>query len=257
MTDMGDKEIGTESDIFDSHKDDSVKNNDGQTNGDTLPFYYQRLLNSLILTDVSDLSYNEHEDLLTKIDDKEGDENQDSSVLPTGIDEYVDVFSLLVQQVESESQEADDGILDASWMTLSLKTNGILGLCGMLEKGKVEYDEKNVDIAQERARKEGPYDQINAFLRVKLHQVTGVDHEVNQKIANLWRCISDTNGVMGIRKEGELRKHREYEKNLYIKWEKYLKKMGMDSCMKKSGAASLTLMTAPAPEQGAYTELPW
>ena len=65
---------------------------------------------------------------------------------------------------------------------------------------------------------------------------------------------------MGIRNDSEVRKHRKYEKNMYIKWEKYLKKTGMESFLTRSGGASLSLMTAPPirEQQGAYyAELPW
>ena len=122
------------------------------------------------------------------------------------------------------SQEINAGVFDMSWMSLSHKTNGILGICGIIENVMVKYDEHGEDIFQKKARKEGPYDQINASLRGMLRQVREVDHEVNQKIASLWHNISNTKGVMGIKNESELRKHREHEKSMYIKWEKYLKK---------------------------------
>ena len=252
-------EIGHEDSGHNLYREiDGMSSND-QANANSLPFYYQRLLNSLILTDERDVKSGVFKDLETTENyEVRGCTDQSEFLFSELLKESnTHTSSFIMENETNVSQEINAGVFDMSWMSLSHKTNGILGICGIIENVMVKYDEHGEDIFQKKARKEGPYDQINASLRGMLRQVREVDHEVNQKIASLWHNISNTKGVMGIKNESELRKHREHEKSMYIKWEKYLKKKGMESFLTRSGAASLSLMAAPAQEQGAYAELPW
>ena len=259
QTEENEYKVGNKDHDSIDHNENTVSNSHGQTNADNLPFYYQRLLSSLIMIDEKDAKDEASEDFSTVEEDKARECAKMCqfwpSVPPAEIVE--DAFSLLIHNDARTSDEVKAGSLDTSEISVSQKTNGILGACRIIESKMIKYDERGVDILQERAQKERLDDQINVSLREMLREVKTLDYVVNDKIAHLRRNIFENKGVMGIKNDGELRKHREFEKSVYIKWEKYLKKVGLESFLSRTGAASLSLMVVPTQEKSVYAELPW
>ena len=108
--------------------------------------------------------------------------------------------------------------VDISAFTLEERTKMVLTVGGIFDQSILDSHEENSYYPNVEVDEDDFVDDIS--LQETLRSLSEVENTVNERLANLRTCMDD----LLFKTETDLRKSREYEKLLFTRWQKYVRK---------------------------------
>ena len=215
-----------------------------------IPFYYQRLLGCLVLNGTSWSQSKIYESMYCTND------QENLWMYEPGKAEVLDgsfaKFPMLPNDHKLDQSEVH--VMDVSRIPLKVKTTAVLGMCGILKKDMI-YFENGVDEAEKKAERNVNSDEISGGLRQLITDSAQIEGEIVSRVANMRENISSGFQLGSNKNDGDIRKQKEYERSTYTKWHKCLQRHnfdGVSGSVKKHSNMSTLAISTPS-----FAELPW